>query len=68
VLNLVIDNQMYFKLCYYQKLNHFISSFAIKGFFVLYLHQLITITLWGDETGRHALLSRGWRFWNKSFG
>jgi len=28
VLNLVIDNQMYFKLSNYQKYNHFISLFA----------------------------------------
>ena len=26
---------------------------------------LITTILWGDETGRHAALSRRWRNWEK---
>jgi len=46
-------------LLYFQKYNVLFALFVIGCAFVLYLHQLITTTLWGDETGRHALLSRG---------
>ena len=41
--------------------------FVIYTNVFVYLLKLITTKiLWGDEIGRHALLSRGWRIWNKS--
>ena len=40
-------------------MNIYICHDFINQQLVLYFHVLII--LWGDETGRHALLSRGWR-------
>ncbi len=57
------DGNGFFEMGFWIVIYYLIFNIVL---FVLCLPQLIAKILWGDETGRHALLSRGWRFWNKS--